>query len=108
MYPSCTVCRSVGSTFLIAAAQSGFVNQLLHKLANTAPSVNPALVTATGATELHQVFSGAELDGVVRAYAWGIKVAFAITIGACGITFPFSLCSKWKNVNAKKPSDSGA
>ncbi|KAF2178420.1 MFS general substrate transporter [Zopfia rhizophila CBS 207.26] len=101
-------CRSVGGTFLIAAAQSGFVNQLVHKLANTAPSVNPALVTATGATELHQVFSGAELDGVVRAYAWGIKVAFAITIGACGVTFPVSLCSKWKNVNAKKPSDGGA
>lgn len=108
MYPSCTVCRSVGATFLIAAAQAGFVNQLVHKLANTAPSVNPALVTAAGITELHQVFSGAELDGIVRAYAWSIKVAFAITIGACGVTFPISLCSRWNNINAKKPSDGGA
>ncbi|KAK9416794.1 putative MFS general substrate transporter [Seiridium unicorne] len=101
-------CRSVGGTFLLAAAQSGFVNQLVHKLAETAPSVNPAQVTLTGATELHQVFSGAELDGVVRAYAWGIKVAFAITIAACGITVPVSLCSKWKNVNAKKSSGGSA
>ncbi|KAK9784948.1 putative MFS general substrate transporter [Seiridium cardinale] len=101
-------CRSVGGTFLLAAAQSGFVNQLVHKLAETAPSVNPTQVTLTGATELHQVFSGAELDGVVRAYAWGIKVAFAITIAACGITVPVSLCSKWENVNAKKRSGGGA
>jgi hypothetical protein len=92
----------MGATFLIAAAQSSFVNQLVYKLASTAPSVDPALVTATGATELHQVFSGAQLDGVVRAYAWGIKVAFAITIAACGITVPVSLFSKWDNVNAKK------
>lgn len=93
---------------MLAAAQSGFVNQIVHKLANTAPSVNPALVTGTGATEVHRLFSGAELDGVVRAYAWGIKVVFAITIAACGLTVPFSLCNKWANVNAKKPSDGSA
>ncbi|GKT45902.1 putative efflux pump gsfJ [Colletotrichum spaethianum] len=101
--------RSLGGTFMLAAAQSGFVNQLVHRLATTAPGVSPALVTGTGATELHQVFSGAELDGVIRAYAWGIKVAFAITIAACGITFPVSLLSKWDNVNAKKqPAKGGA
>ncbi|KAL1599453.1 hypothetical protein SLS60_007256 [Paraconiothyrium brasiliense] len=95
--------RSIGATFLIAAAQSGFVNQLVHKLASTAPSIDPALVTATGATALRQVFPGAELDGVLRAYAWGIKVAFAVTIAACGITAVTSLFTKWTNLNAKKP-----
>jgi hypothetical protein len=100
--------RSIGSTFLLAAAQSGFANQLAHKLANTAPSVSLALVTATGATELRQVFSGAELDGVVRAYAWGIKVAFAITIATCAVTVFVSLCNKWHNINALKPKDGGA
>ncbi|OHX00771.1 major facilitator superfamily transporter [Colletotrichum incanum] len=101
--------RSLGGTFMLAAAQSGFVNQLVHRLATTARSVSPALVTKTGATELHQVFFGAELDGVIRAYAWGIKVAFAITIAACGITVPVSLLSKWDNVNAKKqPAKGGA
>lgn len=80
----------------------------MHKLAETAPSVNPALVTGTGATDVHRLFSGAELDGVVRAYAWGIKVVFAITIAACGLTVPFSLCNTWANINAKKPSGGGA
>ncbi|KAK9249700.1 major facilitator superfamily domain, general substrate transporter [Lipomyces tetrasporus] len=100
--------RSLGGTLMIATAQSSFVNQIVHKLATTAPSVNPALVTGTGATELNQIFSGAELNGVLRAYAWGIKVVFAITIGACGITVPVSLFSKWTNINAKKPSSGGA
>ncbi|PVI00970.1 MFS general substrate transporter [Periconia macrospinosa] len=97
--------RSLGGTFMIAAAQSGFINQLIVKLGTTAPGIDPELVTATGATELHQVFSGPELDGVVRAYAWGIKVAFAITIAATGITVPVSLLTKWDNVNAKKQAD---
>jgi hypothetical protein len=80
----------------------------VHQLANTAPNVNPALVTGNGATDVHRLFSGAELEGVVRAYAWGIKVVFALTIAACGLTVPFSLCNKWANVNAKKPSGGSA
>ncbi|KAH9878742.1 hypothetical protein IAQ61_002016, partial [Plenodomus lingam] len=80
--------------FLLAAAQAGFVNQLRQRLAITALSVNPILVTETGATKLHQIFSRAKLEG-------GLKVAFAITIAACGITVPVSLLSKWDNVNAK-------
>ena len=87
---------------MLSAAQSGFVNQIVRKLADTAPSVDPALVTSTGATDVHRLFSGAELEGVIHAYAWGIKVVFAITIAACGLTVPFSLCNKWTNVNAKK------
>ncbi|CBX90517.1 hypothetical protein LEMA_P066430.1 [Plenodomus lingam JN3] len=55
--------------FLLAAAQAGFVNQLRQRLAITALSVNPILVTETGATKLHQIFSRAKLEGVIRAYA---------------------------------------
>jgi hypothetical protein len=74
----------------------------VHKLASTAPSVDSALVIATGATDVHDVFSGAVLDGVLRAYAWGVKVAFAIAIVATGVTVPISLFNRWDNVNAKK------
>lgn len=87
---------------MIAAAQSGFDNQLLHKLGNTAPNVDHFLITSTGATALRQVFLGAELDGVIRAYAWGIKVVFAITIAAGGITAITSLATQWDNTNKKK------
>jgi hypothetical protein len=87
---------------MLAAAQSAFSNQLLHKLKSTAPTVDAAVITSTGATALRQVFHGAELDGVIRAYAWGIKVAFALSIAACGITAITSLATKWDNTNKTK------
>ncbi|KAJ5100208.1 MFS general substrate transporter [Penicillium angulare] len=94
--------RSIGSTFLLAAAQSGFANQLAHKLSKTAPHIDITLVTTTGATELRKEFSGTDLNEVLRAYAWGIKVAFAITIAAAGVTVFVSLGNKWHNLNALK------
>ncbi|KAF5639446.1 major facilitator (MFS1) transporter [Fusarium tjaetaba] len=96
--------RTIGGTFLITAAQSGFINQIIHRLSSTAPTVDPALVTETGATTLRQNFSGAELNGVLHAYVWGIKVAFAITIAACGITVITSVFTKWTNIHHKKQS----
>jgi hypothetical protein len=87
---------------MIAAAQSGFANQLRQRLASTAPSVDPNVVSATGATDLRRDFSGAELDGIIRVYVWGIKVAFAIAIGASGLSAIVSLCTKWDNINKKK------
>ncbi len=71
----------------------------MNKLPSTAPSVNPALVVAAGATELRNIFSVDELDGILVAYMAGIKVAFAVTIGAVGISFPLSLLSKWKRIS---------
>ncbi|KAI1044918.1 hypothetical protein LB505_014380 [Fusarium chuoi] len=96
--------RTIGGTFLITAAQSGFINQIIHQLSSTAPTIDPALVTETGATTLRQNFSGAELNSILHAYAWGIKVAFAITIAACGITVITSLFTKWTNIHHKKQS----
>jgi hypothetical protein len=59
---------------------------------------------ATGATDLHKTFSGDELSGILVAYMAGIKVAFAITIGAVGISIPISLLSKWGRINQEKSS----
>lgn len=89
---------------MIAAAQSGFVNQILRRLASTAPDTDSALITSTGATDLRRVFRGSELDSIIQAYARGIKVAFAITIAAGGITAITSLATRWDNVNKKKAS----
>lgn len=60
---------------------------------------------ATGATDLHKVFSGDELSGILVAYMAGIKVAFAVTIGAVGISIPISLLSKWGKINTADSSE---
>ncbi|KAH8655335.1 major facilitator superfamily domain-containing protein [Xylariales sp. PMI_506] len=94
--------RSMGATFLLVAAESAFANQLVAKLHEAALNIDPASVVNLGATQLRQAFSGADLDAVLLSYAWGIKVAFAITIAGAGITLPLSLFNKWTNIHAAK------
>ncbi|KAJ6276722.1 hypothetical protein J3E71DRAFT_365426 [Bipolaris maydis] len=91
-------------TGTIISAQSGFDNQLLRKLHSTAPYVGHSQIISTGATALRRVFYKAELDGVISAYAGGIKVAFAITIASCSISALTSLAPKWDNTNKTKAS----
>jgi MFS transporter, DHA2 family, glioxin efflux transporter len=97
-----------GAAFGVAAAQAAFVNQLLIKLPTSAPSINPLTVVATGATELRSVFTAEEMPGILVAYVAGIKAAFAVTIGMVGLSFIFSLCSKWKKLNAHVNVGAGA
>ncbi|KAL3417500.1 beta-ketoacyl synthase domain-containing protein [Phlyctema vagabunda] len=73
--------QTLGGAFSISAAQSAFVNSMVGRLPVTAPGVDPALVVATGAAELRNVFSQSELPGILLAYMEGIKTAFAVSIG---------------------------
>jgi hypothetical protein len=66
-----------------------------------APSVNPLLVIATGATQIRSVFSPEQLPGVLAAYMQGIKVSLGITIGATGMAVLISLFSSWRRLNPK-------
>jgi hypothetical protein len=61
------------------------VNRLLAVLPTLAPNVNPALVIATGASELHNVFSATDLLGVEQAYMVGLKAAFAVAVAFSGV-----------------------
>jgi MFS transporter, DHA2 family, glioxin efflux transporter len=74
---------------------------MVKKLGETAPTVNPALVLATGAAELRNVFPAEVLPGVLQAYMWGIKVAFALAIAGSGMSFVFSLFARWNKLNTK-------
>jgi len=55
---------------------AAFTNQLLIRLPNTVPDVDPTVLIGTGATEL-RIF-GTSLHGVLIAYIDGIKVEFAL------------------------------
>ncbi|PSR85775.1 major facilitator superfamily-domain-containing protein [Coniella lustricola] len=91
--------QTVGGAFLVSAAQSAFVNILLKKLPFTAPTVNPATVIATGATELRAVFTPEQVPGVIAAYMDGLKISFVIALGATCMAFVIALFSKWQRLN---------
>jgi hypothetical protein len=91
--------QTVGGAFLLAAAEAGFSNRLFQLLPSTAPAVNPALVLATGASDLRNAFSSEDLPGILVAYMGGIKVTFAIALAATGLAVLISLLSSWKRIS---------
>lgn len=92
----------IGGSFTLSAAQSAFNNKLISTLSSTAPGVNPALVLVTGATEIRDVFTPAQVPGIVAAYMQGLKTVFAICTGTFGAAFLVSLCSSWKRLHLEE------
>ncbi|KAI1412764.1 putative MFS transporter [Hypoxylon sp. FL1857] len=77
--------QMISGCYFVTAAQSIFSNVLVQALPRYAPNVDPLQVLHTGATEIWDVFSGDELDGVLHAYTQGVKGAFAL--GLAGAAF---------------------
>ena len=71
---------------------------MLAKLPSAAPNIDPARLLATGATELRQAFTPDELSGVLIAYMHGLKGAFALSIGFCGLAFLSTLFIPWSKL----------
>lgn len=98
----------MGGALFISAAQIAFANQLIVNLAYTAPTVNPAAVVATGATEIRTAFPAAAVSGILRAYMIGIRAAFALSAGGAGVAFIASLFNKWTRLSREAVQGTGA
>lgn len=65
--------------------------------------MNPGLVLATGASELHNIFPPEILPGVLEAYMVGIKAAFAVAIAFSGVAFLCSLTIPMRKLPTHEP-----
>ena len=99
-----TVFQTVGGAFTVSSAQAAFVNQMLAKLPESAPGVDAGTLIATGASELRKVFSPEELPGIIVAYMHGLKAAFAVSIGFCGLAFLTTLVIPWSRLPTHVPA----
>lgn len=83
---------------------------MVQTLARTTPRVNPAVVVATGATEIRGVFPADQIPGILIAYMDGIRIPFAIATGAVGVAFAVSgiVCVQIYGIEAKKPVSGGS
>lgn len=93
--------QSIGASVWVSAAQAGFANRLIDAVPRYAPGVNPALVVATGATDIRSVFSAVQLRGVLEACMDGLKTPFAISIACACTTFVLSFGLKWEKIRVK-------
>jgi len=95
------VFQTIGGALFVSAGQTAFANRLLARVPVTAPGVDPALVVATGATQLRSAFSVENISGILIAYMDGLKLSFALGIALAGVTLPIALFAKWQNVKPK-------
>lgn len=80
---------------------------MLQSLPRLAPDVDRALVLATGAGDIRNVFVGAALPGVLDAYMVGLKGAFALGLAAATLCVPVGLLAPMKKLPKHKDRDEG-
>ncbi|KAJ5263521.1 hypothetical protein N7478_011126 [Penicillium angulare] len=97
--------QTVGGAVSVAAAQAALVNQIIVKLAVTAPNINSALVISTGASELRDVFTTEQMTAILPAYMTGLKVTYALSIATAGIAFCLSPFNNFKKIDAHAAAD---
>ncbi|KAL8654040.1 MAG: hypothetical protein Q9226_003585 [Calogaya cf. arnoldii] len=94
--------QTIGGAFSVAAGQSAFENRLISSLPTNAPGVSVTQTVQTGATDLRQVFSGADLTGIVASYLEGIQLSFAIAIALLGASIFAALLTPFKRIESRE------
>jgi len=90
--------QTIGGAFFVAAGQAALSNILLSHIPSYAPSVDPQLLIATGATQLRSVFSADQMVGILHAYMDGLQAAYAIAITVMGLATLASLAFRWQSL----------
>ncbi|USW57887.1 Putative major facilitator superfamily, MFS transporter superfamily [Septoria linicola] len=94
--------QTLGGALFISVAQNVFTNQLLKNLQSVVPTLNPAIVQNTGATELASVIPAEFQSGVKLAYNDAIMSTFYVAVAAASVSIFGSIFFEWKSVKGKK------
>ncbi|KAK8030317.1 GliA [Apiospora arundinis] len=96
----------IGGSFLVSAAQVGFLNIMSRKVLALAPQLAPPLVLGTGASDIRRVF-GESLPQVLVGYMAGLRVSFAVATGAIGLATLVCLCLHRDRLDVDKVKEAG-
>jgi hypothetical protein len=105
MLTSKPVIQTIGGAFFVSAGESAFEASLTKKLRAIDPSVSPLAVIGTGATAIRSTFSAEDLPFILRAYSYGIQIAFIVAIALAAASAIISLGARYqKMVSPTNPS----
>ncbi|ERF75984.1 hypothetical protein EPUS_01350 [Endocarpon pusillum Z07020] len=96
----------ISGALSVSLAQTLFTNTLLSKLPLYAPTVDPAVVIAVGASELRKAFAPDVLPGVLQAYMAGLKASWEAGIVLAGLALLAALVPRWESIQ-NRPTSSG-
>ncbi|KAK5091212.1 hypothetical protein LTR05_001392 [Lithohypha guttulata] len=94
--------NSLGGALSISIAQNIFSNALVSEIPKHAPSVDPRVVIAAGATHIRQVTPPDALAGVLQAYNNALTQSYILPIATAGLAFLCSFLFEWKSVKGQK------
>jgi hypothetical protein len=108
--PIGTVCiiffQTLGGTLFVAVAQTVFQNGVVRAAKELVPDIDPALVLATGATQLRAALANIgkedELPEVLKAYMVGLKDTFRVSVGLTSAAVLAAVFVEWKSINSEK------
>ncbi|KAJ4159099.1 uncharacterized protein LMH87_008016 [Akanthomyces muscarius] len=90
--------QGLGGAFLVSAAQSAFLNQMVSYVMRRAPEINKGTLILTGATNIRQAFPAEQIPIVIDGYMHGLKVVFALCIAATGVATTVGLFTRWSKL----------
>ena len=91
----------MGGAISASIAQNIFRNVLANQLTEKVPSINPAIVLDTGATDIRNIVPPSALQGVLLAYDRAVTRVFFLSIATGCVAFIFSFLMEWKSVKTK-------
>jgi MFS family permease len=83
--------ENCGTALFVASGEAAFTNGLLSSLRAKLPEADAIQVLDAGATQIRSLFSGAELDDVLRSYLHGCKTGHLIPLACAAIAAAISL-----------------
>jgi hypothetical protein len=95
-------CQTLGGAIFISVAQNVFTNRLLANVISIVPDLDPAIVLASGATNLAKNIRPEYLDGVIEAYNSAITTTFYVAVATAALSIIGAVFVEWKSVKGKK------
>ena len=87
--------QTLGGSVFVSAGQSAMVNVLLKNLRGETSTIDAVKVAMTGATELRQKFSSAQMPFILTAYMNGLQAAFLVAVVASSVATVVCLATRW-------------
>jgi len=97
-----------GGALFLSFSDTIFTNSLRSLIPQYAPNVDTGAVLAAGATGFRDIVSGADLQGVLLAYAKSIDRVFYMLTALAACCFVTAWGLGWKDIRRKAPPVSKA
>ncbi|KAL8857059.1 MAG: hypothetical protein Q9178_006351 [Gyalolechia marmorata] len=94
--------QTLGGALFISVGQNIFNNRLISNLVANVPSLDPALVLRTGATDLKGAVDPAVIGDVLSAYNSAITQTFYVSVAIAALSIFGAVAMEWKSVKGKK------